>query len=114
MKLYNDYLYFLILLKVLFILLAITKIYLKFKKQEKTTLYTHIDFWKSRIEFMFIFFTAFLLIYLFNPFSKKIIEIKGETKILLFLFGFVLLISADYADFFKESKTFVYLQKIVN
>ena len=36
--------------------------------------------------------------------------IDGETKILFYLFGFVLLITAKWADFFHEAKWFKYIQ----
>jgi hypothetical protein len=41
------------------------------------------------------------------------IMIDGETKILLYLFGVVLLITAKWADFFREAEWFQYLQKSV-
>jgi hypothetical protein len=56
---------------------------------------------------------AILLIYLFNPRRGEMIMIDGETKILLYLFGVVLLITAKWADFFREAEWFQYLQKSV-
>jgi hypothetical protein len=34
-----------------------------------------------------------------------------ETKFLLYLFGYVLIITAKWEDFFKESKWVIYIQK---
>jgi hypothetical protein len=39
--------------------------------------------------------------------------IDSETKILLFLFGFVLLITAKWTEFFNEAEWFQYFQKLV-
>jgi hypothetical protein len=56
---------------------------------------------------------AVLLIYLFSPGKEKTVMIDGETKLLLYLFGFVLLITAKWGDFFHEAEWFQYLQKSV-
>jgi hypothetical protein len=39
--------------------------------------------------------------------------IDSETKILLYLFGIILLVTADWKDFFHETKWFQYLQQII-
>jgi hypothetical protein len=39
--------------------------------------------------------------------------INGETKLLLYLFGIVLLITADWSNFVEESKWFQRAQEIV-
>jgi ribose/xylose/arabinose/galactoside ABC-type transport system permease subunit len=51
-----------------------------------------------------------LLIYIFNPRTKIQPIITTELKILLFLFGIILLITADWGSFFKESTVFQYIQ----
>jgi uncharacterized membrane protein len=107
----NIYLIFAI--KIGFILTAVTHIYLKAKGEEKSDLDKKILYWKERFEFIFIIAMAILLIYLFNPRRGEMIMIDGETKILLYLFGVVLLITAKWADFFREAEWFQYLQKSV-
>ena len=62
-----------------------------------------ILFWRERFEFVFTALMAVLLIYLFNPRKNRMIMINNETQTLLFLFGFVLIITADWKSFFKES-----------
>ena len=54
-----------------------------------------------------------LLIFLFNPRVNKILLIDYETKILLYIFGFILLITADWSLFFEESKFLKYLQYLL-
>ena len=56
---------------------------------------------------------SILLIYLFNPRFNRELLINGETKLLLFLFGFVLILTAKWNIFFEESKWFVKLKEIV-
>jgi hypothetical protein len=56
---------------------------------------------------------ATLLIYLFSPGKERTVMIDGETKVLLYLFGVVLLITSNWADFFHEAEWFQYLQNSV-
>jgi hypothetical protein len=72
-----------------------------------------ILFWKERLEFIFIALMALLLIYLFNPRRDRNVIIDYETKLLLYLFGFILLITAKWGDFIHENPLFKKFQKIV-
>jgi hypothetical protein len=54
-----------------------------------------------------------LLIYLFNPRTERSVMIDYETKLLLYLFGFILLITADWGVFIHETPLFKKFQKIV-
>jgi len=110
---FNLYITLIFIIKVGFISLAITHIYLKVKGKSNSDLDKKILYWKERVEFIFILLMAMLLIYLFNPRTDRIVMINGETKILLYLFGFILLITAKWADFFREAEWFQYIQKSV-
>jgi len=113
MDFFSSYIIVIFAFKILFILFAATSFYLKFKGKEKSELYKKLFYWKGRIEFVFIVLMSLLLIYLFNPLKNKTNMINEETKLLLYLFGFVLLLTADWNTFIHESKWFQYLQKIV-
>ena len=54
-----------------------------------------------------------LLIYLFNPRSNRVVLIDNETKVLLFLFGIIVLITAKWNIFIKENQIFKYFQSLV-
>jgi len=90
--------------------MAVTHIFLKVKGKADSDLDKNIVYWKERFEFVFVLLMAILLIYLFNPRKERMVMIDGETKILFYLFGFVLLITAKWGDFFHESKWFKYIQ----
>jgi hypothetical protein len=107
------YIIFIFLIKIGFILMAITHLYLKLKHKEDTNLDKKILYWKERFEFIFIILMSILLIYLFNPRHDRSILIDHETKILLYLFGFILLITSKWDDFIKEAPWFKTLQNIV-
>ena len=113
MKYYNSYITLIFIIKLVFIILAITNIYFKIKGDVKSNVAVEIKYWKERVEFVFIFLMALLLIYLFSPRANRTTMIDSETKILFYLFGFILLINAKWQEFFKESKGLIYLQKIV-
>lgn len=113
MKNYNIYVTFIFLIKVGFILMALLHIYLKFKGKEQSDLDKKILYWKERFEFIFIALMSILLIYLFNPRVDRNTLIDKETKLLLFLFGFILLITAKWDVFIKESPVFKMLQRSI-
>jgi hypothetical protein len=103
MDYYTIYISIIFLVKIVFVILAFTHLYLKFKNKGDSNLDKQLLFWKERIEFIFITLMSFLLIYLFNPRKNRLFMINDETKLLFFLFGFVLIITANWKIFLKES-----------
>ena len=113
MDYYTIYIYLVFFIKIIFIILATVHLYLKFKNKTDSDLDKAILFWRERIEFIFTSLMAFLLIYLFNPKNNRIFMINHETKVLLFLFGFILIITANWKTFLKESNIFKKIQFVV-
>jgi hypothetical protein len=107
------FIYLIFAVKICFISLSVTHIYLKVKGESDSDLDKKVFYWKERFEFIFLLLMAFLLIYLFSPVKGRNVMIDGETKVLLYLFGIVLLITANWVDFFSEAKWFQYLQESV-
>jgi hypothetical protein len=105
MNVYDIYIYFVIFIKIIFIILSINIIILKKKHEDNTDKYKKLMFWKSRVEFIFIASMALLLILLFNPYNKKNC-VDNETRILLFLFGIILIITSKWDLFFQTSPIF--------
>jgi len=83
-------------------------VYFTYKKNSK--LIEKFTYWKHRVEFIFTVLMSILLIILFNPFKNGLKLIDEETKILLFLYGFIVLINSQRNLFFKESTFFKILQ----
>ena len=113
MKSYDIYIYLIILIKIGFVLMAISHIYLVFKGEKLSDLDKKILFWKERFEFIFVATMAILLIYIFNPRTNRINFIDRETKLLFYLFGFILIITANWNIFIKETPWFKLLQESV-
>ncbi len=110
---YDIYISLIFVIKIGFILMAVTHIYLKVKGETNSDLDKKIVYWKEKFEFVFVLLMAVLLIYLFNPRNNRIVMIDGESNVLLYLFGFVLLITAKWGDFFHDANWFKYIQQSV-
>jgi hypothetical protein len=105
--------YLIIFIKICFITLAITHEYLKISNKDDSELDEKVLFWKGKFELLFKASMSFLLIYLFNPRYSRENLINYETKLLLFLFGFILLITANWNVILEESLWFKKLQTIL-
>jgi len=103
MNKYDMYVTAIFVIKIGFILMAITHVYLEIKGKEKTDLDKKILFWKERFDFIFTALMSVLLIYIFNPRYNNFNLIDKETKVLFYLFGFVLIITAKWRIFFEQS-----------
>jgi hypothetical protein len=110
---YNKFILLLIILKVLFILLAMVNFYYRRNGQSNTKQDKQVLYWKSHIEFIFTILMACLLIYVFNPIHGKQVTVSNETKTLFFMFGFVLIITSKWELFIKTSKLFKDLQHVL-
>jgi len=111
---YKVYVTLIILIKVVFIILAISRLFVKYKRPNDKKLLEFLEFWKDRLEFVFKAMMSALLIYIFNPRSNNLYLINTyETKLLFYLFGFILIITANWGNFIKESPIFIKLQKIL-
>jgi hypothetical protein len=110
MRYIHYYIYLIIAIKSLFILLAFTNIYLKLTGKGDTDLLKNIKYWKERVEFVFSILMSLLLIYLFNPRYNNHMIIDYEMKLLLYLFGVIMIITAKWSTFFEEAKWFEKIQ----
>ena len=112
MKYFDMYITIIFIVKITFVILAVYRLYTKSKHPNSKQLEI-IEKWKGRFEFIFITLMSILLLYLFNPRSNNIGMIDGETKLLLYLFGFVLLLTENWSSFIQESRLFQKFQSIL-
>ncbi len=104
---------FLLVIKALFVLCALVRVYLEHKKGEKNEeLIGKIEYWKDRFEFIFIAGMSLLLLYFFFPRNNKPIVTTFETRFLFFVYGILVFIKLDWKLFFSESKTFKFIQSV--
>lgn len=124
----SIYVKFTFIIKILFMILAFYSLYLKHKYLKEYTKeptssiktndeilfkYNNAIFWKDRVEFIFVSLMSFLLLYLFIPFKKHEMNINYEIKLLLFLFGIILIINANWKLFFNTSPIYNEFQFVV-
>ena len=104
MNYYKSYIYLIICVKFIFISLAIYLVYVKRKEPNNKNKINKITNVKKKVEIIFTAFMAVLLIYLFNPRYTKndVIVLDYETRLLLFLFGFIILITMDWESLTKK------------
>lgn len=104
---------FIILVKFVFIIASIGHVILSHTNTKLDKYDDKLVYWKERTEFVFIITMAILLIYHFHP-SYQSKPISSETKLLFFLFGWILIITAKWGIFFKESPLYKQIVNAVN
>ena len=127
MSFLEKYIFFVFFIKITFAILAIINLYLKrkisveekeknksdkIKKQLETQ--QKIENLKIHMELLFKFLMALLIIYIFNPQENRIHLINYEAKFLFFIFGIILIVTADWKQIFKESQIFIDIQNILH
>lgn len=111
MNILTNYVRFTLLLRFLFIVFAFmafrTEAKLKNNPSDMYLVKEHKQYIyiRNHLELLFKFCIALLLIYLFNPMRKEIIPIGFETRVLLYLFGILILLTADWRVII-DNKTF--------
>ena len=96
--------------KILFVIFALIG---RSSKKKKTNLSITCEFWKSRCEFMFTIIMSILLLLIFNPIRPNWDAMKTkEIQVLFFVFGIILIITAQWKLFFVQSKLFTEIQLI--
>ena len=106
----DFYVLFLIIIKCIFAAAALGHLVLAhtdsyFDKYDEKLVYC-----KDRTEFIFVVSMSVLLIYYFHPIIKSE-PMSSETRLLFFLFGWILLVTAKWKIFVTEAPWF---QKIAN
>ena len=106
MKLFDLLIYFTFFIKLIFLCSSVYLRYLTFTHTTKSPdLIEKLNYWKYRSEFIFKACLSLILIILFNPRNtSNIITLDTETKLLLFIYGWIVISEADWGQFFKTSK----------
>jgi predicted MFS family arabinose efflux permease len=104
---FSCFVYFIILVKCLFLFFVVWNFYLKKKHgngggngSAETKLEKRISYCKNLTENLFMVLVSVLLIYLFNPYheNKYLLDDK-YVKTLLFIYGILMLITFDWSVF---------------
>ena len=106
----DFFLFFIIIIKIIFALSAVSYVIITHSQNYnlKQELGPKLVYWKQRTEFVFIASMSILLIYYFKP-GKNRQSIDQETSFLFFLFGLILLFTADWNLFITEAPWYKFL-----
>ena len=113
MNLYDYFIAYIFLNKILFVIFGVWHFILVKQKKGDSDFANQLAYWKERCEFIFIVSMALLCLYLFNPLTSRSIAINHETRVLLFIFGIIILITSQWELFFEQAKWFTMLQYFV-
>lgn len=115
MSAYNLLIILIIMIKVIFVLLKLTAFYNRVMGNKDTLFSTNVLFWADRVEFIYTFLMAILIIALFRNAVKdgQICIYDKETLFLMYVFGFILLFTADWNEFISESTIITNIQNIL-
>jgi hypothetical protein len=98
----DYYVTFVFIVKICFVILAISDLVLKLENKHPI-LQKKVNYLKERCELVFKFFMSLFLIYIFYPRRKKPIELDFKSRLLLFVLGFVLVLSANWKVIIHDS-----------
>ena len=111
---YDYFIIYIIFIKCVFIICSIALIYLNITKQSSHSLLDdELQYWRERTEFIFIALMSLLLLYLFYHLGKMPV-ISYETRVLLFMYGGIMIITARWQLFFIPEKLLSILQHTVS
>ena len=95
-KFYYIYIYFILVVKIFFVFFSVTDKYYHLKGKLGGKIQTFVAKWKIRFELIFIITMSLLCIGLFNPWRKGLLNIDPMTSFLLFVYGIIIFIKADW------------------
>lgn len=103
--LFDYFIIFIFFIKLIYLILLLYSFVLIIKNENNTKKYNDVIESKKIFEFIFIISMSILLIYVFHPF-KNYFRINNNIKILLFVYGLIIILNAPWSLFI--SKTYIY------
>jgi hypothetical protein len=107
---YDYYIYSIFICKIIMMISTIVYFALRKSGNHDHEVRSKIKNIRDTFEFLFVFMMALLLLYIFNP--RYHVTITYETKLLFFLLGIILLLTAKYKIFFAESKNMLEINEL--
>lgn len=110
--------YFIIFIKIIFIIMVLSHIYIEKISNNKDLKDKYSDktlYWKERTEYIFTICMAVLLIFIFHPWSHHVKKyMTPEIQLLFYLFGWILIITANWSVFIQEAPWYKQIVSILN
>ena len=109
----DIYVIIIFIVKICFIILSLLDKFLKLRDYNPNTI-NLLHYLKDRLELLFKLLMSLFLIYMFYPYRKKPLELDFESRLLLYLFGFVLIITANWHLILEDSIYYLFKKKNKN
>jgi len=113
-KWYDYFILFILIIKLIYIILALIHFYLKIKGRDGDQYDLKIVFYKDRLEIIFVISMSILLLYLFYPKHITPPEIDTQSRLFLFLYGVIILFTLDWTKFIDESSVIKFIKDKFN
>jgi hypothetical protein len=114
MNYYNNFILCVFLSKILFVVCGVWHFILVRKNKGENELSSRLLTWKEYFEFIFLVSMALLCLHLFNPLTEIRPAINKETRLLLFIFGLIVLINSKWELVVGHSKWLMLLQYFIS
>ena len=114
MNYYNNFILCVFLSKILFVVCGVWHFILVRKNKGENELSLRLSTLKEYFEFIFLASMALLSMYLFNPLAEIRPAINRETRLLLFIFGFIVLINCKWELVVGHYKWLALLQYFIS
>lgn len=99
---FSGLIYVTFVVKISFLVSALYLRYLKKTDPKNIELQTFVQNAKEQLDFVFVFCMSVILMALFNPYVEHV-EVDKECQILLFLYGVIMILTANYDIFLDHS-----------
>lgn len=114
MNYYDNFILCVFLSKILFVVCGVWHFILVRKNKGENELSSRLAIWKEYFEFIFLVSMALLCMYLFNPLAEIRPAINRETRVLLFIFGLIVLINCKWELVVGHYKPLMLLQYFIS
>jgi hypothetical protein len=111
---YDYFIVFILVIKLIYTILVGVHIYLKIKGRAGDEYDSKIVFYKDQLEIVFVISMSILLLYLFYPKHVNPPEIDTQSRLLLFLYGIIILFTLDWKKFIDESSLIKFIKDKFN
>jgi heme/copper-type cytochrome/quinol oxidase subunit 2 len=111
---YDYLILFILLIKIIYAILVAIHIYLKIKGRDGDEYDSKIVSYKDQLEIVFVISMSILLLYLFYPKHITPPEVDTQSRLLLFLYGIIILFTLDWTKFIDESSLIKFIKDKFN
>jgi hypothetical protein len=103
-NIYLLFLFYIIFLKIVFLIASTGDFYLKFfDKNQHPDIEKKFKYWEERTEFLFVACMSALLLIMFFPHHRTEWKLNKEERLMLYLFGWILLYTANWKLFIDDA-----------